>query len=58
MSQPEPGFDPDRLMTALQTKTVDEWGLCASGLTGGNLRASTIRKAIMETYRQLPVEAA
>lgn len=50
MSQQVPGFDPDRLVSTLQTRTVDEWGACVAGLKGGKLRAQALRGAIMEAY--------
>ncbi len=53
MSQPEPDLDPDRLMSALQTRTADEWGLFAAGLHGSDLRVEALRDAIMVAYRKL-----
>jgi hypothetical protein len=53
MSQPEPDFDPDRLMGTLQTRTVDEWGLFVAGLHGSDRRIEALRDAIMVAYRKL-----
>jgi hypothetical protein len=50
MSRPEPDFDPDRLVRALQTKTADEWGIYVVGLKGGDTRAMALRDAVMDTY--------
>jgi ParB-like nuclease domain len=50
MSHPEPDFDPDRLVKALQTKSADEWGAYAAGLKGGDMRAIALRDAIMDVY--------
>lgn len=50
MSRPEPGFDPDRLVKALQTKTANEWGAYVVGLKGGDTRAMALRDAIMSAY--------
>jgi hypothetical protein len=52
MSKPQPGFDPDRLMSALQMKTVDEWGSFAVGLKGGDTRISALHDAIMDAYNR------
>lgn len=50
MSRPGPDFDPDRLVSALQTRTADEWGLYAAGLKGGDMRVAALHDAIMDTY--------
>ncbi|WP_082364013.1 DUF6551 family protein [Rhodopseudomonas sp. AAP120] len=50
MSRPEPDFDPDRLVKALQTKSADEWGAYVVGLKGGDTRAMALREAIMSAY--------
>ncbi len=50
MSRPEPDFDPDRLVKALQTRTADEWGAYVVGLKGGDTRAMALRDAIIDTY--------
>lgn len=50
MSRPEPSFDPDRLVKALQTKTANEWGAYVVGLKGGDTRAMALRDAIMSAY--------
>jgi hypothetical protein len=55
MARPEPDFDPDRLVSALQTRTVIEWGAHISRLRGGSKeRIGTLYDAIMEVYRQQP----
>jgi len=54
MSQPEAGFDPDRLMTALQTRTADQWGAFAAGVHGGDRRVTALHEAIRDSYRNLP----
>lgn len=53
MSQPEPDFDPDQLVTVLQTRKADEWGLFAAGLHGGDRRVEALHDAIMTVYRKL-----
>lgn len=50
MAKPAPDFDPDRLLTALQTKTVEEWGVHAAGTNSGQTRAKALRDAIMAVY--------
>lgn len=57
MSQPELDFDPDRLVTVLQTRKADEWGLFAAGLHGGDRRVEALRDAIMTAYRRLSAAA-
>jgi hypothetical protein len=52
MSRPEPDFDPDRLVSVLQTRTADEWGTCLTKLKGGDGRAMAIRDAIMDAYNR------
>jgi ParB-like nuclease domain len=53
ISQRAPDFDPDRLISALQTRTADEWGVYAAGLTSGDRRVVALRDAIMDTYDKL-----
>jgi hypothetical protein len=50
MSRPRPDFDPDRLLSALQTRTADEWGVFAVGLKGGDMRMAALHDAIMDAY--------
>lgn len=50
MSRPKPNFDPDRLLSALQTRTADEWGSFAVGLKGGDTRVLALHDAIMSAY--------
>lgn len=50
MSRPKPDFDPDRLLSTLQTRTADEWGSCTAGLKGGDTRVVALRDAIMDAY--------
>ncbi|HYR86828.1 MAG TPA: DUF6551 family protein [Terriglobia bacterium] len=57
MFQPGSDFDPDRLMSALQTRRADEWGLYAVGLNGGDRRAAALRDAIMDAYDKVSSEA-
>jgi hypothetical protein len=57
MSQRGPDFDADRLMSALQTRTVDEWGLYTVGLKGGQARLAAIRNAIMDAYDKVQAAA-
>jgi hypothetical protein len=52
MSRPTLEFDPDRLVSALQTRTADEWGTCLTRLKGGNDRATAIRDAVMDVYNR------
>ncbi|SEB75819.1 DUF6551 family protein [Bradyrhizobium erythrophlei] len=52
MSRPARDFDPDRLLAALQTRTADEWGQCATGLKGGDMRAVALQDAILRTYEE------
>lgn len=57
MSRPKPDFDPDRLLSALQTRTADEWGVFAIGQKSGDARISALHDAIMDAYhKQAPVE--
>lgn len=57
MARPKPDFDPDRLLSALQTRTADEWGSFAVGLKGGDTRALALHDAIMDSYqKQVPGE--
>jgi hypothetical protein len=56
MSQPTTNFDPDRLLTVLQTRTAHEWGSFASGLKSGDMRMLALHDAIMEVYNELPLE--
>lgn len=57
MSRSGPDFDPDRLMSALQTRTADEWGSYAVGLKGGDIRVAALHDAIMDAYdKQNPDE--
>jgi hypothetical protein len=57
MSQSAPNFDPDHLVSALQTRTADEWGAFVVGLKGGDTRAAALRDAIMDAYdKQMPDE--
>jgi hypothetical protein len=57
MSQTEPNFDPDRLMSALQTRTADGWGFYAAGLNSGGRRVAALRDAIKEAYEKLASDA-
>jgi hypothetical protein len=50
MSRPAPDFDPDRLVSVLQTRTADEWGAFLTKLKGGDARAMALRDAIMDAY--------
>jgi hypothetical protein len=50
MSKPAPDFDPDRLVSVLQTRTADEWGAFLTKLKGGDARAMALRDAIMDAY--------
>lgn len=54
MSRPAADFDPDRLVSALQTRTSDEWGAFATNLKGGDARAMALRDAIMDAYDNEP----
>lgn len=57
MSQPDPEFDPDRLMSTLQSRTIDEWGSFAVGLNGGDRRVAAFHDAIMDAYHKISTEA-
>lgn len=50
MSRQKPDFDPDRLLSTLQTRTADEWGAFAAGLKGGDTRVTALHDAIMNAY--------
>jgi ParB-like nuclease domain len=50
MSRPPAEFDPDRLVSVLQSRTADEWGAYLPGLKGGDARAMALRDAILEAY--------
>ncbi len=54
MTQSTEGFDPDRLVSALETKTVEEWGIHIGKLDGGDARANALHDAIMAVYNALP----
>ncbi|HMM74123.1 MAG TPA: ParB N-terminal domain-containing protein [Gammaproteobacteria bacterium] len=58
MSKPTPDFDPDRLMSALQTMTVDDWGRLVTGLNGADARIAALREAIMQAYDRATAEDA
>ena len=58
LHKPNPGFDPDRLLSALQTRSAEQWGSCVVGMRGRDLRATTIQKAVMEAHRGLAVGTA
>lgn len=45
MSRPTPDFDPDRLLSALQTRTADEWGASAVGLKGRDARVTALHES-------------
>ncbi|PDT76574.1 ParB/Srx family N-terminal domain-containing protein [Bradyrhizobium sp. C9] len=53
MSRSTQDLDPDRLVAALQTQTADQWGQCATGLKGGDMRAVALQDAIMRVYKEL-----
>jgi hypothetical protein len=57
MSQTGPEFDPDRLISALQTQRADEWGLYAVGLNSGDRRVAALRDAIMDAYDKVSSES-
>lgn len=48
----EPGFDPDLLMTVIQSRTAEQWGTLVTKLQGGDTRAQVLQKAFMEAYRE------
>jgi hypothetical protein len=52
LAAPEPGFDPDLLLSVLQTRTVAQWGTLVTRLEGGDTRAVVLQKAFMEAYRE------
>jgi hypothetical protein len=54
----EPGFDPDLLLCALQTRTVEQWGKLLTGLDGKDARVLVLQKAFMEVYRKQAVGIA
>jgi hypothetical protein len=54
----DPDFDPDRLMSALQTRTSDEWGSFTVGSLGGERRIAALHAAIRDIYDKVPVAAA
>lgn len=56
MSRSTPDFDPDRLLSTLQTRTVEEWGVFAAGLNGGDSRITALHDAIMDAYAQKAVD--
>lgn len=53
MANAGPDFDPDRLLSAMQTRTADEWGAFAVGLNSGDMRVTALRDALLETYEKL-----
>ena len=52
LHKPESDFDPDRLLSALQTRSAEEWGKSVNGLRGGDIRATALQKLIMEAYHK------
>lgn len=56
MARPFEGFDPDRLVSALETKTQDQWGSYAVGFNGGDARANAFHAAIMSAYQTIECE--
>jgi hypothetical protein len=56
MARPTPDFDPDRLVSVLQTRTADEWGACLTNLKGGDARAMALRNAIVDAYNNAAPE--
>lgn len=57
LASPPPAFDPDRLLSALQARDVDGWGLFMAGLKGGDTRAAAMRDAILAEYDRTSPEA-
>jgi hypothetical protein len=53
MSKSGPELDPDRLLSALETRTADEWGKFAANLKGGDMRAIALHDAILKAYECL-----
>ncbi len=51
MANPGPDFDPDRLVSALQSKTVEEWGGFTAGENGNDRRVAALQAAIWEEYK-------
>jgi hypothetical protein len=59
IGNPPPSLDEDRLFQALLAFDIDGWGDFVDGLRGGNTRASAMRQAIMEAYKDVkPPEEA
>lgn len=58
LSVRQTGFDPDRLLSVLQTRTAEQWGACVNGLKGGDVRATALQKLIMEAYREQAIDTA
>jgi hypothetical protein len=52
LHKPEADFDPDRLISTLQSRSAEEWGRTVNGLRGGDVRATALQKLIMEAYRK------
>jgi len=50
LCNPKPDFDPDRLLSVLQTRTADTWGGHAAGLRGGDRRVMALQNAILQAY--------
>lgn len=53
MSDETIAYDADRLIAALQTRTTDEWGAAAAGLSGGDRRTRALRDAITAAYQEV-----
>lgn len=53
MARPKSDLDPDLLMSALQSRTADEWGSYAVGLNKGERRVAALHDAIMDAYETM-----
>jgi hypothetical protein len=58
LSASQPGFDPGQLVSALQTRTAEQWGGGVAGLQGGDTRAVALQKAFMDAYQEQAVGTA
>jgi len=52
LSGRDSGLDPDRLMSALQTQTAEQWEARVTKLKGGDSRAFELQKEIMAVYHR------
>lgn len=53
MAKPPEAFDPDKLVSTLESKTISEWGVYVHKVTSGDARADVLYEAILKAYESL-----